>query len=1229
MRNLKKFLALVLAMMMVLSLMVTVNAKTVADFPDAGEVGAEYKDALDVLVALGIISGRDSGLEPNGTFTRAELATLLYLVNNDDPNRTGLLLNLSTRDCFSDIGSSWARKYINYGADWGSYLSGVGNGKYDPEGTVTIMQVMAAMMKALNLEFSGWGVPVYAAAHKYGLDAGLAASDFEGDATRQAAAQVFYNAMTYTAVNGTEYVVKDRNGVARTFDTESGAIVFYGQENIISDSDPSITGGRNQTEYVGPQASYKGSLLADVHKVTVVTGTEDGFGRPTTEYQKGGATILSIAEAPMAHFDGTMTGADAKPYLDTVNRSNGDKDFTIIYNGTDVTGTIAGKMAFEKDGTSAANGLWVSDTLSIPGYDIYIYATDAGYDVIVREAYLAQITNIAPGKDGDITVTVYEHADLDLVANKTTATKESEQTFTTLTIESTDLIYEEISAYGKGVPFAIYLKPNWHNNTSDDTYFIETAALWGVEGEITRVDDDGKNVNSTITFADGSTKATTYRVSNEAVWYGVKNPDASKTNCVYKLPGFSNKERSKDAVHTGDAVLYLLGNSILFIDQSPDAGVKTYTEHHYGYLYDTYQYADREGWTTKLGVQVYRALLYVEGQTEPLDTHVAYWTDNNWKADHEYGTNQTLTGGAFDVNEGGKFVEYNYVADGDYYQVTLAGAPAANGAGVTDTGITVKKNVAKGELDTAVVYDKLTTFYIVTGTPRHEEVTVITGIHNIPSDGYNTVSLGTGSNKYSSGKTGTYSYALRTTSNLAMTDEVKNEVVQAVMLRNPSYKEGTADDPNAEWYFIVGKPTATWVEEKIDGKTYVYYMYNGVYNGELRTGKNGITVNKLLEESAMQPGDPGYSLPSSAKLDLFVVALYGDDLNYDATNKSALDISGLTANGGTTKDHHDSEFITIAQLNTTDVAKGGVIIFDADTDGYIMDDDIVMFYYNSKDGTINEIQAKDLKDGMIGYYMKSAENTITALFVTDKPEEAYNVEGANETLDSVQAGQSVNVGNGTALTVTGNVSGTINVTGNGNLTVNGSVEGTINKTGTGTLTIKGDVKKGAKITTDDLTKVDVDGGKYYEAITFKPSTDMTAANFEDTIKAAEPGAVVLSLANGDSAITGKAGRNTISLVYKQDSASDAGDIVLKIFRNGVEVDHFPTGSKKAGGWGEATNNHMFFFSLTEPRDGGDSHEIEPNPFVPGAYYTFTITQGSKTLSEGGFTVPLNARPAAG
>ena len=78
MRNLKKLLALVLAMMMALSLMVTANAANpVRDYPDIDQADEAFEEAIDVLTGMKVYSGDNGNLKPASTITRAEGAVLI------------------------------------------------------------------------------------------------------------------------------------------------------------------------------------------------------------------------------------------------------------------------------------------------------------------------------------------------------------------------------------------------------------------------------------------------------------------------------------------------------------------------------------------------------------------------------------------------------------------------------------------------------------------------------------------------------------------------------------------------------------------------------------------------------------------------------------------------------------------------------------------------------------------------------------------------------------------------------------------------------------------------------------------------------------------------------------------------------------------------------------------------------------------------------------------------
>ena len=78
MRNLKKILALVLALVMSLSLMATASA---ADFTDAGSVNDTYALAAKVLNGVEVFRGYEDGsFKPQNNITRAEVAAIVYRI---------------------------------------------------------------------------------------------------------------------------------------------------------------------------------------------------------------------------------------------------------------------------------------------------------------------------------------------------------------------------------------------------------------------------------------------------------------------------------------------------------------------------------------------------------------------------------------------------------------------------------------------------------------------------------------------------------------------------------------------------------------------------------------------------------------------------------------------------------------------------------------------------------------------------------------------------------------------------------------------------------------------------------------------------------------------------------------------------------------------------------------------------------------------------------------------
>ena len=157
MRNLKKILALVLALVMSLSLMATAGA---ADFSDKDQISDKYSDAVTVLNGLEVFKGYDNGarFEPQGDITRAEVAAIIYRIATGDVSDTQKDI-YSTWGLFTDVADgSWYAGYVNYCANAG-YIKGRGNKIFDPNGKVTGYEALAMILRAIgydkNNEFSG------------------------------------------------------------------------------------------------------------------------------------------------------------------------------------------------------------------------------------------------------------------------------------------------------------------------------------------------------------------------------------------------------------------------------------------------------------------------------------------------------------------------------------------------------------------------------------------------------------------------------------------------------------------------------------------------------------------------------------------------------------------------------------------------------------------------------------------------------------------------------------------------------------------------------------------------------------------------------------------------------------------------------------------------------------------------------------------------------------------
>lgn len=271
MKNLKKVLALVLAVVMIMGVVTVASAKTYKDADK--EAYKTYADAIDALSSLKILDGFEDGeFKADRTFNRAQAAKIVAIVHNAATNgkikdQTAIsALYSNAQNPFVDCNTSWALPYINY-----CRITGLADGMtattYAPKRELTGVQWLKLMLTTLNFDTAkegytgtGWDVNVLNRANEVGLTAGLA-DDWKAIAPikRGEAAQILYNALT-------KYLVE------------------YGQ--LVKGFKPTGADVFNAAFVSNEQVAKSGFTLAGKMGITIERATDD-FRRPGYNWSYG------------------------------------------------------------------------------------------------------------------------------------------------------------------------------------------------------------------------------------------------------------------------------------------------------------------------------------------------------------------------------------------------------------------------------------------------------------------------------------------------------------------------------------------------------------------------------------------------------------------------------------------------------------------------------------------------------------------------------------------------------------------------------------------------------------------------------------------------------------------------------------------------------------------------------------------------------------------------------
>lgn len=169
MRNLKKFLALVLAMVMAMSLMLTANAASTKNgtdvYPDGENVLDEFQTAVDVLYGMGVMKGDNGNFKPQASIMRCEAVAILYRLVTGDVKDTQADLYKPLATQFKDVDpDAWYAGYVGFAVD-AQLINGY-NGNFMPTKNVTGYEMLKMLLKAVgygkNGEYTGslWRINV-------------------------------------------------------------------------------------------------------------------------------------------------------------------------------------------------------------------------------------------------------------------------------------------------------------------------------------------------------------------------------------------------------------------------------------------------------------------------------------------------------------------------------------------------------------------------------------------------------------------------------------------------------------------------------------------------------------------------------------------------------------------------------------------------------------------------------------------------------------------------------------------------------------------------------------------------------------------------------------------------------------------------------------------------------------------------------------------------------------
>ena len=344
MRNLKRALSLLLAVVMVIGMMVVgASAASYTDFSDKGEI--VNKDAVSMLTTLGIIEGKpDGSYAPTEGVDRAQMAKMISTIKNNGSDNGALYENVNSG--LTDIVNHWAKGHINYCYTTG-IIAGRGNGIFDPNAGVTGTEAAKMLLVAIGydpqiegLVGTDWEINTNALATRLGIYRNFT-KDVTQALNRDDAALLIYNALDV------EMIQQYQNGYALAYEDHRTILSsVYGVirvEGVVAgnewaqlqqtDSDAALREGRTTLEDV----VWYDSTTANTRVEEGVEVTDPVTFNVSTPVEYMGKAVTLYVEKTTILANSKVIGVATNDELNVVTTTaDGADDVDDVLDGTGV-----------------------------------------------------------------------------------------------------------------------------------------------------------------------------------------------------------------------------------------------------------------------------------------------------------------------------------------------------------------------------------------------------------------------------------------------------------------------------------------------------------------------------------------------------------------------------------------------------------------------------------------------------------------------------------------------------------------------------------------------------------------------------------------------------------------------------------------------------------------------------------------------------------------------------